>query len=83
MPKKARATLRGITARRLAAQRRLVAAISELEQPGLLFSGSDGSTGEVEAIASTGNGDNGAVPSENPAPGRRSPLTLSLSLLTL
>jgi hypothetical protein len=37
-PKRVRATLRGITARRLAAHRRLIAAISEIDGP-ILFSG--------------------------------------------
>lgn len=68
-PKKVRATLRGITARRLAAHRRLMAAISVLERSSV-FSDPFGSVmGEV-LIVSTPTGDNAADPGDSTAPGR-------------
>lgn len=66
-PKKVRATVRGITARRLTAHRRLMAAISELDRSNV-FSDPVGSAGEV-LIASTASGDKGADPSDSAAPG--------------
>jgi hypothetical protein len=66
--KKVRATLRGITARRLTAHRRLMAAISELERSSV-FSDPVGSAGEV-LIVSTANGDKGADPGDSTAPRR-------------
>lgn len=67
-PKKVRATLRGITARRLAAHRRLIAAISELERPGL-FSDPVGSLDDV-VIASLVDDDIGTGSGDNTTSGR-------------
>lgn len=64
-PKKARAALRGITARRLTAHCRLMVAISEFTHS----SGSDGSAREV-LIVSIANGDSGAAAGDCTAPGR-------------
>lgn len=68
-PKKVRATWRGITTRRLAAHRRLIATISEFERPEL-FSALVGAVGDVVIASTADDDDNNTVGPDDNAPSR-------------